>query len=174
MKTLPTQRWAVKPCACACAVLLASALPSFAQTNPVERTVRQIKFSTAPLELPPALQAKQQCSMARPGTSQGVSFIPVTFGTVVMAILAWEPAEDPVRSGSNQAGLKATEPRAGAAAAQKDVARARGAGQPAQEPSVGRLRLVRPRPGLSFGSDESPHTPITEKPPGWVLLKIRF
>ena len=89
MKTLPTQGWAVNQCMRLCGAL-GVGLALVRADNSIERTVKQIRFSTAPLQLPPSLPAKQRNSIARPESSQGVSFIPITFGTVVMAIFAWE------------------------------------------------------------------------------------
>ncbi len=103
-----------------------------------------------------------------------MSLIPIAFGTVIMGILAWEPATDPALRGSNQTVLKAVEPRTGGTAAQKDPASGPIAQPTIQESSIGRLQLVQPRPRLRLGSDEPALTPITEKPPGWVLLSIRF
>ncbi|MBI4657796.1 MAG: hypothetical protein HY735_02915 [Verrucomicrobia bacterium] len=174
MKTHLNTPWAVNRYACAALVLVASLWPTFAQTNSIEPLRKPIKFSVAPIQLHTAPQAKQQTPVSRAEAVRGVSWIPITFGTVVMGFLAQEPAQYPAPTGSNRSVINAAEPRTGGATTPRDLPLGPGLVPTIQESTVRQVQLVRQRPRVSLGRDESDRALISEKPPGWVLLSIRF
>lgn len=173
MKTSLSYGRTLKPCAWAVIALLASALPSFAQTNSNDRASNPIKFSTAPLQLRSSAETNPRNVMTQSAAAPGVAYIPITFGTVIIAVVALEPSQPMMLSGSNPAPIRFAETLSGTAA-QKNFAGEPSLIQPSQEPRTDRLQLTRPRPRFSLGGDETKRALITEKPPGWVLLNVRF